>query len=53
MAYKEKRLNKTDIEAVYYALGSDPNGGKTKNTKEKKPKTVKRTGNKKTAAKKK
>lgn len=50
MAYKEKKLNKADIEALYSGLGSMP---EEKPNKGKKPGTVKRSGNKKTATKKK
>lgn len=45
MAYKEKKLSKSDIQALYNALGSDP-GETSKNGKGKKPGTVKRSGNK-------
>ena len=50
MAYKEKKLNKADIEALYNSLGSMP---EEKPNKGKKPGAVKRSGNKKPAKKKK
>ncbi|MBR0411078.1 MAG: hypothetical protein IJI25_08770 [Eubacterium sp.] len=50
MAYKEKKLNKADIQAMYNALGSMP-GDKPK--KGKKPGTVKRSASKRPTAKKK
>lgn len=52
MAYTEKKLNKADIQAIYDSLGSDP-GAEKKTGKGKKPGTVKRSGNKRTATKKK
>lgn len=50
MAYKEKKLTKNDIQAIYNALGSIDEPQKT--GKGKKPGTVKRSGNKATAKKK-
>lgn len=50
MAYKEKKLNnKNDVQAVYDFLGMP----EEKPKKGKKPRTVKRSGNKRTATKKK
>lgn len=46
MAYKEKKLSKADIEAMYNALSSDPSGSDKRTGKGKKPSTVKRSGNK-------
>ena len=51
MAYKEKKMDKASIQALYNELGSMPNE-KSKTAKNRKPGTVKRSGNK-TASKKK
>ena len=48
MAYKEPKLNKDDIQALYDVLGSVPERSK----KGRKPGTVKRSGSKKTTGKK-
>lgn len=44
MAYKEKKMDKVSIQALYNELGSMPE--KPKSGKGKKPATVKRSGNK-------